>query len=507
MIRHSILKEITETIVGKDCRYEDKYLETELEIDKISSVTQEIPNFRQIIENCEYLLSTHTKDFKLISWWFYSNFKINKIDGLNYSIDCFKEFINKFYSSFYPKSNNLRSNIIDWLEINFLKDLQNDQNLIDNFKKDSLYEDFLQLSSILSKVTENDKEYLKDVIKLIKPTIIEIVNNLEEKNQKEIKAEDKIVEQIKEVVEQNIDTKISEILTESDSNKVFRDFKKSAFMLSKYYRSIDFSSFKSLRINRFMFLLEFEDLPISNGKRTSIYPPLITDIELIDSLMRQNKNSEVLILAEEILEDCPFWLDGHFYTYHALLNTNMIKQAEEVKSNLINLIDSNKEILNLTFIEDTPFVTLKTKNWLEKEKKEKKEKVVLKVNVEQKEDNFFEDLDNLISNKSINETINIFQEKINLSKNFEEKFNLRLKFSEFILNAGKKEIGMIFLEELVTQIKHFNLLDWNPKLASKVYSLILNNFSISEYGEEQIEVIYKNLCKIDANSAFEINLN
>ncbi|WP_198306333.1 type VI secretion system ImpA family N-terminal domain-containing protein [Arcobacter vandammei] len=103
MVRESILEELFGTIVGKDCKYEDRYLQVELEIDKISSVTQEMCNFRQIIENCEYLLSNETKDFKLASWWFYANFKMNDIKGLEYSIDCFINFIDKFHTSFYPK--------------------------------------------------------------------------------------------------------------------------------------------------------------------------------------------------------------------------------------------------------------------------------------------------------------------------------------------------------------------------------------------------------------------
>lgn len=45
MIRKSILQEIND-IVGKDCKYEDSYLNIEIEIDKISSVTQDTCDFR-----------------------------------------------------------------------------------------------------------------------------------------------------------------------------------------------------------------------------------------------------------------------------------------------------------------------------------------------------------------------------------------------------------------------------------------------------------------------------
>lgn len=500
MMREEILKDLLNDIVGRDCKYDDKYLIIELEIDKISSVTQEVCDYRNIINNCEYLLSKETKDFKLASWWFYANFKINSIEGIKYAIDYFINFINKFSESFYPKTNNSRLNIIDWLELNLSKDFENNLDLKNGFKNTNLHEKFLELSKTFSKLGEENKEYFKDIIKISKPSIIEIVKNLEEEKNNDVTTDFK--EKVDNLVKQ--DNKIDEILTDSDANKVLQDIRKRMSKLSNYYRKNDFSNFKSLRITRFLFLLDFEDLPISSGKRTSIYPPLVTDIDLIESLMKQNKNSELLILAEEILEDCPFWLDGHFYTYKALMNTNFTKQAEEIKANFVNFVNANKQVLNLTFIEDTPFVSLKTKNWIEKEKKDK---TVEKVENKKDDDIFFEKIDNFISNNNINEAVYIFEERINLAKNFEDKFIWKLKFSEFILEIGKKDIAKIFLEELMNHIQYFNLLDWNPKLATSVYILVLNNSSSLEYDQTSIDSIYRSLCKIDIKKALEINLN
>ena len=113
----------------------------------------------------------------------------------------------------------------------------------------------------------------------------------------------------------------------------------------------------------------------------------------------------------------------------------------------------------------------------------------------------------MISNNNINEAIGVFEKKINLSKNFEDKFIWKMRFSEFILGVGKRDIAKIFLEELLNDIEYFNLLDWNPKLAENVYVLVLNNVSFLDYEKERIEAIYKKLCKIDVKKAFEINFN
>ncbi|MDX4036239.1 type VI secretion system ImpA family N-terminal domain-containing protein [Aliarcobacter skirrowii] len=166
MIRKSILQEIND-VVGKDCKYEDSYLNIEIEIDKISSVTQDTCDFRTVLSECENLLSKDTKDFKIATWWFYTNFKINQIEGLKYSIDCFIEFINKFYTSFYPKSKISKTNIIEWLETTLTKEIENnsDDNPYNNtLKRGSLIYFLVESHSTSRRYMHKElKEFLEKV--------------------------------------------------------------------------------------------------------------------------------------------------------------------------------------------------------------------------------------------------------------------------------------------------------------------------------------------------------
>ena len=74
-------------------------------------------------------------------------------------------------------------------------------------------------------------------------------------------------------------------------------------------------------------------------------------------------------------------------------------------------------------------------------------------------------------------------------------------FGEFKSNKQKE------ISKLQDDIKNFKLDKWNPKLASKVYTLVLNSFSNTDIPQEKLEILYKKLCKIDINSAFEIQIN
>lgn len=499
MIRKSILQEIND-IVGKDCKYEDSYLNIEIEIDKISSVTQDTCDFRTVLSECENLLSKDTKDFKIATWWFYTNFKINQIEGLKYSIDCFIEFINKFYTSFYPKSKISKTNIIEWLETTLTKEIENNLNLQNSLKDSELEFKIADLSLSLKKVSETDRDYFKTILKLIKKQELTPKIN---KEKIEVVETIKVADE-KQINENKFELKIDNTITNDfDANKVLRSIKKSASSLSDYYRQKDYSNFKSIRITRFISLIDIEDIPTSQANKTQIQAPLIEDLQSVEKLFKQNKYYEALNLSEKILEDCPFWLDGHFYTYQILEKTNYIKQANEVKLELLNFIELKKGILNLTFADGTPFASLKTKTWIDKENKNRDKEEFKEVNEEK---NIVDEIHNFISNNNEEESISFFEEKISLSKSMEEKFNTKVEFLKFVVSISRRDIANIYLEHILDEIKYFNLDSWNPKLVSRIYSFILTNFRSSEYHKDKIKEVYKKLCIIDMHEAYKINL-
>lgn len=295
MIRKSILQEIND-VVGKDCKYEDSYLNIEIEIDKISSVTQDTCDFRTVLSECETLLSKDTKDFKIATWWFYTNFKINQIEGLKYSIDCFIEFINKFYTSFYPKSKISKTNIIEWLETTLTKEIENNLNLQNSLKDSELECKILDLSLALKKVSETNRDYFKTILKLIKKQELTPKIN---KEKIEVVETIKVADE-KQINENKFELKIDDTITNDfDANKVLRSIKKSASSLSDYYRQKDYSNFKSIRITRFISLIDIEDIPTSQENKTQIQAPLIEDLQSVEKLFKQNKYDEALNLSEK----------------------------------------------------------------------------------------------------------------------------------------------------------------------------------------------------------------
>lgn len=504
MVREQILKEL-ENIIGIDYKYEDLYLEIELEIDKLSGVTQESIDFNFILNNCENLLINKTKDFKLASWWFYSNFKINGIEGILYAIDCYIEFIEKYYLSFYPKTKKSQTNIIEWIENILQRDIENSEVLKKEIKGNIvLNESFIKLSEAFSKINTEKLNYFKTLQELTKKNILEIVEEKEEIIENPIKEEktDDLSEinQIQEKYE-------FEIIDDFSANKALKELKKDSSKLLEYYKENSFLDKKIFRINRFISWLEIDDLPMTNGKKSSIYPPSIEDLEQIENLHKQQDYKKLINLSEDILKDCPFWLDGHYYSYQSLKSLNLKKEANEIKNALLYFLKTNDGLLNITFIDETPFASAKTKTWIEKEVNNNTKIEEKSIETSNDSLDFFAKIDNLIDDNNIKEAMKLFELEIQSTLNMEDKFNLKLRFAQISIENSKKDIGKIFLEELLKDIKYFKLEKWNSKLCSNVYSLILNNFTKYEFEEDKLQNLFSKLCKIDINKAYEINLN
>lgn len=504
MTSEAILRDFSEpNVCGIDCKYNDLYLFIEQELDKDNSVTQEEgTNWHLVLKNCEELLINHTKDLKIATWWLYANFKLKSVDGLLYGLDTYISLIEKYLIDIYPKSKKSRTNILYWFETNLSNDIEKDEDCIKSMKNNKKFNTLLnKLDLAIKNISNENKNNFKALIKLTEPLIKNANSQISGLNQiQEIKKEPTIGKSaIQEFLE--------EINTDSDATKVLRIIKKNASLLADFYRKKDFSDLRALKITRFLSWFDIDGLPYSSGKKTSLYPPSDMELDLVDELYRTKRYVDALYLIEEILEVCPFWFDGHFYAFNIFEQTNNITASLEVKNSFVSFLKSNNGILDFYFINDSPFASAKTKKWIEKElvnnQQNDEELNIGKI----KESEFYlEKIYETANLGKVKEAIEMFQTKYFESSNVEEKFNWRFKQSQFAVEYEKKDIALALLEELEKDIDKYHLTEWNPKLASKVYTMLLNNFTNLDLHIDKLNFIYKNLCKTDVNSAFEIKI-
>lgn len=189
MIRELILKEFKNPhVCGIDCKNEDIFLSIEQEIDKDYSVTQsENTNWNFVVSNCEELLSNHTKDLKIATWWIFAKYKLQSMDGLLYGLDTYISLVNTFMTNIFPLSKKSRANILYWLETNLSMQILKNEDDVKNIKNNKeINKLFKNLNEVIKKITDEDRSNFKKIILLseLKEEIIVLPESLKSEKKK-----------------------------------------------------------------------------------------------------------------------------------------------------------------------------------------------------------------------------------------------------------------------------------------------------------------------------------
>ncbi len=513
LLNKLILQEFNnKTPAGEDCKYEDSFLFIEQEMDKNTSVTQNGgPNWKLVTKLCEEFLIKESKDLKIASWWLYGLWKEDSWSGLKLGLYTYIELLERFNKDLFPKSKKAKTNIFTWLNESLTNDIMNYEEIKNSIIDVTLFNELLnKLDLTIKKILENNDNNFRKIIRFTEE-IIEKKNN-EKTNKLVIKKEEitKIEPIIKKEVEvvKIVKEEITEIKNDADAIKVLRIFKKNANLLTTYYRNQNISDLRALRINRMLSWLDTEGLPYEQDKKTSLNPPSELELDDVKNLFNNKEYEDAFNLVEEILEMSPFWIDGHHYSFMILEKTKNYSAALEVKNTLVSFLKSNEGILDLFFIDDTPFASNRVKKWILDEISSNNSIVEKEeVNNDNKEKDLLKDIYELANDDKITEAMILLQKYHDSSTSIEDKFNWRLKHANLAIEFNKSDIGLALLESLENDINKYCLDEWNPSLCAKVYSLILSSFNNTDIETEKIESMYKKLCTIDINSALQIKIN
>jgi hypothetical protein len=106
----------------------------------------------------------------------------------------------------------------------------------------------------------------------------------------------------------------------------------------------------------------------------------------------------------------------------------------------------------------------------------------------------------------IKEAMELLQDAYISAVNNEDKFHWRLAKAELAIKFNKKDIALALLNDLKKDIDKYNLDEWKPELAAKVFSLYLTAFNRTTEDLEDLHSAYTRLCKIDIAQALEIKI-
>ncbi|SFV57499.1 Uncharacterized protein ImpA [hydrothermal vent metagenome] len=482
---------------GSDYKYEDAFLAIEAEIDKSNSMLEGMStDWDKILSASLDLLQKSTKDIKVFSWWLYATLKKDGASSLESSLSTLNTLLFTYENKLFPKSKKVKVSSMKWLESLLEKEI-----LLENGSVNSAVdtEVFFKLFQDLEK---NFSLCVEEEVSIFRKIRSVLDRDMKSKQITSIAVTTPVVK-AKSIQTEN--SQPSTISSDSQAKQVFRNFKKTALLLQKYYMNLNSFDIRSIRLVRMVAWMEIDELPMDTDGKTPLHSPSELSINGIEDLLAEEKFNEALHILESLLSLSPFWLEGHFMVFNILTELAQVKAANEVKNTLMTFVKANDRILELKFQDNTPFASKKLKAWLSESSNE--------ISVSKNETNIVDIREETITKahvlakkKQIKEAMKLLQEQSTLAINKEDRFHWRLAKAELAVEFGKKDVALALLEELKKDIDKYNLDEWQPELAGKVFSLYLKTFNRTTVDLEDLNSAYARLCKIDIAQALEITI-
>jgi len=490
----NILEDIsTDNPCGSDYKYEDIFLEVEAEIDKSKNILEDMDtDWDKVSHVTETLLNEHTKDIKILCWWTYSLWKRELWVGLEKTLPVLDALLKKYTSTLFPKSKKVKISSLQWLETQLTEEvLDENGNIFAQIEHENFYTFFNNIEQSFSLAIEEEINLFSKIQKSLKKII----------DEKEAKKKESVNQ--REIVSSPA-TEADEIVSDSDAAKLLSQMKKSATLLHNYWRKKEAANLGSIRLIRMLAWLETDGLPIHEDKKTPLNPPSQESVEEVEILYAEEKYTEAFEKVETVISFSPFWLDGHYISYNLLTAMGKDAAALEVKNALISYVNADKEILDLTFRDSTPFASIKVKEWLAHNLETLESNIVVDKEQNEREE-IIETCYLLAKKKNIKEAMKILQNSYTSASTKEDKFIWRLSHAQLAKEYGKNELALALVEDLRKEIEVYKLDEWNPKLSAKVFKLFLD-FNRTQVNVEELQMAYVSLCKIDAEEALEIKI-
>ena len=477
-----IIQEISEKKpTGKDYKYEDGYIAIESEIDKTMSASSagEV-DWKFIQESSEEILAKSSKDLKIASYWLYSQWKLSSWVGLENSLPIYSELLKTYELKLFPKSQKVKLRILEWLHESLTVAILQNISSLETDKLKVLINNIVYLeASVLTMLNQEELTVFSPLIRKLNKVFeerkldIEEVIEPEEVNEEEV--DDLVIEEISSYSIERHKKKIEEELSSTKED----------------YFLFDLSL--SLGIHRLSALI--------NEKKKIEREQFPSDEELNE--LSSTEDKEILLeKSKSLLTLYPCWLEG----YYLILKNSNVKKIEEhnkiilntLKYNLITFLNNNGKKLHNHQPSKYSIVGDEVKKWVNLEKK-----LLIFNNKNGDFEEKYQEAKQLVSVNKKEEAILLIDQLRKNSKSSEESFLWGLKQVDLAMEMGNRNMVIALLYGLDGEIEAYNIAQWKPELAIKVYVLFLKPSITKILNSETKELFYGKLCRLslkDANS-------
>ena len=461
-----------ETPGGADAKAEPEYEAMLGEIGKLTSPSSSGGvDWNKIKELTAQILETKSKDMMCASYLTMALVQTEKIEGLIKGFAFYRAMLETHWDNLFPTVKRMRGrkNAVEWFyeqaEV-FLKEFQ--AQPVPEEKFNAMVADFEAMDKLLLEKMEEapSARALMELVKMLPVA------------QKPAPA---AAAAPRPAGAPAAEVPVGEIASPADATRVMNAGLKTLKAVANYYTGQDLSNPLIYTIDRLAAWMPVVMLPPAADGATKIPGPPELVKTILAGLAGNGDWEGLCKAAESRVPQFLFWLDLSRLVADALgkLGEKYAPAAEAVGRETAAFVRRLKGVENLAFVDQTPFADPETKKWLagllagggdggaEAAPSAPGDPALAEV------PEIAAQARKMAHDKKLPEALALLSDKVATSPGDKVRLTWRIELAKLLLAEGRPQTALTHLDQILADIKAFNLDEWDPAMALEGYKVAL----------------------------------
>ena len=286
--------------------------------------------------------------------------------------------------------------------------------------------------------------------------------------------------------------------SEEDAQKGLRAASQRLSEVASFYMSRDLFHPLGYLLGRAAAWLGVTELPPSKGSKTLIPPPPEYVGAALEKLSREGDWEGLLQAAESRTGEFLFWLDLSHYSAEALERLKHPELSELVSKETALFVARLKGIEELCFADGTPFAGTETKAWLARFSLTGARNLLTETpsgpndSLEDAIEREYQQALDLHRDGKLHEAVGMLHRRVAQGSSGKERMLWRGALSRFLIVAGEGRTALPCLREIVRDVAHHRLEEWDPGFALRILMGVyggLTTLKDAAFKDETVEIL------------------
>ena len=477
---------------GSSARYESEFEQLEAELAKQESLTPTAVDWKRVVELSALILQTKSKDLLVAAYLCRGLIEAERYQGLAAGLNIIRDLLIQYWDGLFPEVKRLRARgtAVAWLAEKagrFVRDAVPKRG--DKAAVAQAVALLKEIDACLDERMGQDAPSLRDLSRPLKDHL----QSLEAAEQQQAAqaaapapapAAPSVAPAPRPAAAAPA-AEIAEITSDGDAKKALRQLQDMARKVTRYWLGKDVTDARAYRLGRLITWILVDSLPAQTDGLTQIPAPAPERARAFESQRQGGQFDALLPELETALTKAPYWLDGQKFAADVLQTMGEKGAAahKTVLRELRHFLAAFPQLLDLQFVNGTPFADEATRTWLETEVLTGDSGGGTGASRRSRGDAPWEsaltEARASATAGNLDAAVKLLSQGWSTTSSAREQFMWRFSLAQLLMQTGHAHVAASLLEELAARAEEFKLRDWEPELAARVYKLLLSAYEKS----------------------------